>query len=1022
MIHPIVAQMGPSEEQRPAVLERGRDIVVTAGAGTGKTRTLVARYLSLLAEDVPLRSVIAITFTRKAAREMRNRVRGEVRRYLERVDLPDDQRERWQSIYTGLDAARIGTIHSLCTEILRSHPAEARVDPRFEVLDEGLGNVMRSRAIEETLGWAADDEQAARLFDLLGAGGLQIALNTLLKQRLDAREAFVSLPDDPLAHWGERLSQHQQQAFDVLTGADDWRDGVAMVRALAASDPSDKLEVERRKAVAALRGGTGLLVEQLASLAGLAEVKLSGGSQKNWPGGKDDVTAVKDAMRTLRGMWKAQSDLLELRLTELDAAIAAQLPALRRAFDFACDRYDSLKRERQALDFDDLEQRALDLLRENATVRARWQRDARSILVDEFQDTNTRQRDLVAFLNGDGDKLFIVGDAKQSIYRFRGADVAVFRAERDRVAQCGGAAFALQTSYRAHAQLVDGLNDLLRPVLGERSDPVRPWAEPFAALRPFRVEAGPGSAAPFIELHLTVGSKSAGALDRAADALVGRLIELVEGGAQVEDGGELRALGYGDVAILCRASTAFGAYEDALERASVPFLTVAGRGFYGRAEIRDLLNALQSLADLTDDLALAGLLRSPVLGLSDIALYRLCQARAVGGKPRRLLDVLRGGDMALEGDQLDRVQRAVGIVEQLHERVGRLPVADVLKALLDTTDYRAVLIQAGKARSEDQDAAESDRLFYVAATRARERLLLSGCIGLKRDGTPGKLDGWLGKLGGDSCLALAGEAIPHTEDGAAANALDLQAGDTPVKCTIYEPGIEWPRRASAQQEAVERAILPPPLLEAISAGIERLDEGVMEQDRIPPQRVWRVVPVAERPSAPRWVIGSIVHESLAGWRFPDGDEGLFERWASARARSYGITDPRELADAVSQSRRLMLLFHRHPLYREMDGAERRLHEVPYSLMNEGELESGIIDALYLADGAWTIVEFKTDRVGDQADFERLLAETDYAVQAERYVAAVEQLLGERPACVLCWLNWAGGVRVNRAGIGLPKSA
>ena len=1130
MIHPIVAQMGPSEEQRPAVLERGRDIVVTAGAGTGKTRTLVARYLSLLAEDVPLRSVIAITFTRKAAREMRNRVRGEVRRYLERVDLPDDQRERWQSIYTGLDAARIGTIHSLCTEILRSHPAEARVDPRFEVLDEGLGNVMRSRAIEETLGWAADDEQAARLFDLLGAGGLQIALNTLLKQRLDAREAFVSLPDDPLAHWGERLSQHQQQAFDVLTGADDWRDGVAMVRALAASDPSDKLEVERRKAVAALRGGTGLLVEQLASLAGLAEVKLSGGSQKNWPGGKDDVTAVKDAMRTLRGMWKAQSDQLELRLTELDAAIAAQLPALRRAFDFACDRYDSLKRERQALDFDDLEQRALDLLRENATVRARWQRDARSILVDEFQDTNTRQRDLVAFLNGDGDKLFIVGDAKQSIYRFRGADVAVFRAERDRVAQCGGAAFALQTSYRAHAQLVDGLNDLLRPVLGERSDPVRPWAEPFAALRPFRVEAGPGSAAPFIELHLTVGSKSAGALDRAADALVGRLIELVEGGAQVEDGGELRALGYGDVAILCRASTAFGAYEDALERASVPFLTVAGRGFYGRAEIRDLLNALQSLADLTDDLALAGLLRSPVFGLSDIALYRLCQARAVGGKPRRLWDVLRGGDMALEGDQLDRVQRAVGIVEQLHERVGRLPVADVLKALLDTTDYRAVLIQAGqargarnvsklladahacgivgvgefleyvanlrdagtregearattegavqimsvhaakglefpivaigdvtaggrgsggllidpdlgilprlkdedgqsatvyllgKARSEDQDAAESDRLFYVAATRARERLLLSGCIGLKRDGTPGKLDGWLGKLGGDSCLALAGEAIPHTEDGAAANALDLQAGDTPVKCTIYEPGIEWPRRASAQQEAVERAILPPPLLEAISAGIERLDEGVMEQDRIPPQRVWRVVPVAERPSAPRWVIGSIVHESLAGWRFPDGDEGLFERWASARARSYGITDPRELADAVSQSRRLMLLFHRHPLYREMDGAERRLHEVPYSLMNEGELESGIIDALYLADGAWTIVEFKTDRVGDQADFERLLAETDYAVQAERYVAAVEQLLGERPACVLCWLNWAGGVRVNRVGIGLPKSA
>ena len=132
MLHPIVAGVSPSPEQEPAVVTRDRDVVVTAGAGTGKTRTLVARYLSLLAEGLPLRSIVAITFTRKAAREMRNRVREEMRRYLAHPDLDAAESDRWHDLYRQLDAARIGTIHSLCTELLRAHPAEARVHPRFD--------------------------------------------------------------------------------------------------------------------------------------------------------------------------------------------------------------------------------------------------------------------------------------------------------------------------------------------------------------------------------------------------------------------------------------------------------------------------------------------------------------------------------------------------------------------------------------------------------------------------------------------------------------------------------------------------------------------------------------------------------------------------------------------------------------------------------------------------------------------------------------------------------------------------
>jgi len=201
MMHAIVAQVSPSPEQEPAVLQRGCDIVVTAGAGTGKTLTLVARYLSLLAEGLPLRSLVAITFTRKAAREMRNRVREEVRRYLSRDDLAPDQRDRWLEQYTALDAARIGTIHSLCAEILRAHPAEAGVDPRFQVPEEGLATILRGRAVDESLAWAAEDAESIGLFDLLGVQGLRDALTTLIGQRLEATRCLATPPAEVWKLW-----------------------------------------------------------------------------------------------------------------------------------------------------------------------------------------------------------------------------------------------------------------------------------------------------------------------------------------------------------------------------------------------------------------------------------------------------------------------------------------------------------------------------------------------------------------------------------------------------------------------------------------------------------------------------------------------------------------------------------------------------------------------------------------------------------------------------------------------------
>ncbi|MGD2105727.1 MAG: UvrD-helicase domain-containing protein, partial [Anaerolineae bacterium] len=766
-LHPIVAQLTPNQEQLPAVLSRGCDVVVTAGAGTGKTRTLVARYLSLLADGMPLRRIIAVTFTRKAAREMRNRVRAEVQRYLNQADLSPEQRDRWQAVYAGLDAARIGTIHSLCTEILRAHPAEAGVDPRFAVLEEGEAAQLRREVVTAALAWAADEPDAVGLFALLrGPDNLRSVVGSLLKQRLDVSAAIETASVDPLAHWQEALEERQAQRLSALLSKRAWSDAVAILRRSTPIDPQDAMAEQRRWALRAIdeatpvRGGAAashrdavhtnsirLIDDRLASLSRLGEISLVGGSYKAWAGGKAEKTAVKDALRTLRRLWRGHADLLSLQINPLDERLAEAMPSLRALLLFSVQQYQGEKRDERALDFDDLESRAVELLENHPEVRARWQHEAEAILVDEFQDTNERQRRLVHLLAGDGStqsasstrsacptqsdgsaqsrgNLFIVGDAKQSIYGFRGADVTVFRREREHITgRAGhpgsGQGFALATSYRAHQGLVEALNDLLRPVLGEKDDPHRPWAEPFSPIEPHRATPAPGIEPPYVECHLSVGSKGDGALDRAAQALVARLAQTVEGvsrrpaeqpsnrslpeGDSATMPPERRPLTYGDVAILCRASTSFSAYEDALDEAGLPYVTVAGRGFYDRPEVRDLLNALRALSDPTDDAALVGLLRSPAIALSDAAVYQLVRAREASSPPGDhvppLWTVLPHVKADLGPVAEMRVSRAVTLIGRLHTLAGRTGVGDLLKAFLDETHYRAALIRAGQPRA-----------------------------------------------------------------------------------------------------------------------------------------------------------------------------------------------------------------------------------------------------------------------------------------------------------------------------------
>ena len=1144
-VHPIVAQLSPNEEQLPAICARGCDVVVTAGAGTGKTRTLVARYLSLLAEGRPLRGIVAITFTRKAAREMRNRVRAEVQRYVTRSELTRLQREHWQSVYAGLDAARIGTIHSLCGEILRAHPAEAGIDPLFQVLEEGQAALLRRDAVNAALTWAADEPDVVGLFALLnGPEGLRAVVATLLEHPNDTAAAFDAVPSHPLGHWRDLVRRNQKHVLGRLLASPDWRQAVVALRQSHPRDPDDAMAVQRRLALDALDDAAMLgegaspetngsdvqethsLRRRLDVLSRLDDISLSGGSYKAWAGGSEEKDMIKAALKTLRHLWRENADLLSMSLTATDEKLAKALPQLRLTFEFAWRQYRGTKRETRALDFDDLESEAIELLQRHREVRLRWQEQVEAILVDEFQDTNQRQRDLVCLLAGDAGspqspgyeesagKLFIVGDAKQSIYGFRGADVTVFRAERDRIVTRGGQGWPLATSYRAHRGLVQGLNDLLRPVLGETADPARPWAEPFAPIHPHRETPETGVEAPYIEFHLAVGSKSGGALDRAARAVVARVVELMETSGR-EAKGEDEPLGCGDVAILCRASTSFGAYENALDAASVPYLTVAGRGFYDRPEIRDLLNALLALSDPKDDLALLGLLRSPALALTDALLYKIMQTRQDSSVP--LWDTLNQKVSQGEALPLPAV-RAVFLIAMLHKAAGRTQIADLLKGFLDATNYRAALLRAGReravrnvdklladahasgmagigaflsyiqevrdsgaregearavageaiqimsvhqakglefpivvlgdaswgggggggavltdtvhgvllpikdqetdelaavyrlarARQADQGSAEEDRLLYVAATRAREELLVSGTLGgIKKNGTPYKLSGWLRQLGRP--LGLHELEVAYDDEGATLHHWDLQVDGTHADCFIYEPNhalhASQDRRVCSDAP-VDPIPLPPPLLAPVA---EQLLPSI-ERKRCTVIR--RAVPERETTTAPAWIVGKLVHEALAGWNLPQNrnDPG-FRRWLHARARAAGLVTEGSIAHALRRAIRVLLRFQEHPLFEEIAGAERRLHELPYALAGNDGPETGKLDLLYRSQGMWTIVEFKTDEVSSEMDFRDLLRREDYEAQVRRYAGAAETLLGSRPRCLLWMLDFRGESRV-----------
>jgi ATP-dependent helicase/nuclease subunit A len=712
--------MNWTEAQREAIETRGKRVLVSAGAGSGKTRVLVERFLKLLEEnpDWQVSDIVAVTFTEKAAREMVSRIRREIR---SRIEQSTDviERQRLREHRNALDSSRIGTIHSLCASLLRAHPAEAGLDPEFEVLEEIEAAVLLDQAIEETLvETARSQSQEIEIFSYLTLHQVRSSLRSLIAQGEGGRTALTKFIDEKakettaqaqqpsekntaniLVFWQQAIKRYQTEAANLLLERSTWKHETQIIKTIAALKDDDKREQCRLQVLELLEvaefSDEDERVKALLEIASC--INLRGGSKKNW-GSEDEFEAVKDALSNLREFIRLEK-LLKLELNEADYQSAEVASYLAKLYEKARSRFEKFKTERAALDFNDLEEITGRMLATYEDVRHLYAEGLRirALMIDEFQDTSPLQKNILWMIAPANEELFIIGDAKQSIYRFRGADVTVFQNARNEVETLKGCVIGMDTCFRTHRRLIDFVNHIFPSVFTVESR----YDTAYEKMTPDRL---PSHERASVEMHIIAQNKNTG--DEAVEpkarlsasqlreieaALIARRIEEIRQQSEIlifdEKENRVRTTEYGDFALLFQASTNFDIYEQALADARIPYVTVAGRGFYARQEITDINNLLSFLASPNDNLSLASALRSPMFALSDETLLRLRPAQIPS-----LWKALCDPSIEISNDQIEAVRFARETLKDLRALVGRTSAAQLISAAVRATGYMATLM------------------------------------------------------------------------------------------------------------------------------------------------------------------------------------------------------------------------------------------------------------------------------------------------------------------------------------------
>ncbi|MGK7311590.1 MAG: UvrD-helicase domain-containing protein [Candidatus Longimicrobiales bacterium M2_2A_002] len=1047
------------------------NLLVEAGAGSGKTTALVERMVALVRSGTArVDEVAAVTFTRKAAAELRQRFQTALETELAEArdaDRPDVV-DRLDVALREIDRGFIGTIHSFCARLLRERPIEAGLDPAFREL-MGAEEVRQRRAF-----WRTHLERLSAVSDPLAAELTDVGLvPSQLEPLFDELVANpdVRFPADPVSPPGDAEVAEVREAVDALLDR-----GAALMPAEAHEDGWDSLQARIRVLLFLRR-----VVDwddRTVFLDTIAE-ELHGRShrptQKRWPDG-GAAKALGEAWGQLR-----DGPVAEV----LDRWWAHRYPIALAFARRAAEAFEAERRRTGALNFQDLLMLAARLLRTHPGAREELGRRYRRVLVDEFQDTDPVQAEVLMLLSSPADDrpwqeveprpgaLFVVGDPKQSIYRFRRADIAVYNLVRDRFAEFGHVV-ELVANFRSLppiGELVDGVfgDD------GRFPDHATPYQAAFAPLRTRRV-SDPGRQGVHQYLIDPDGRSHRAAAEDGAARLVPWIAEQVRAGRSP-----------GDFLILARQKAELATYARALEAWRVP-VQVTGAGVDRTEELAELLVLLEALADPTDPVRVVAVLVGLLFGLDhdrladwaldggrfditrphagddsavgralrqihrwwersrtepadvlvgtivdDVGLVPLAAARDLGelraGSLLFALDAIRmaalNGDTsvaaatealrtALEADEaeapLEPVRSGVARVMTLHQAKGLEapvvalvhPVAGgahpvvrhiersedgsavgylVVQERADAWRTRVIARPPGWEEKEAEERrfeeAEQDRLLYVAATRAGERLVVARKSGDESRSVWAGLYDWIDAHGDDLRLEPGSTPSPAELD---VDADALVAAADRLAATRAE-------RGAASYEVITATTLAKRPAPEEEAGADAAPvTAPLPDPRDGPDPVFRGL---------SW--GIAVHATLdAAGRGVAGSELRRVARSALLEAERPVTDgePAELDELVGLVERVL----ESEVWRRARDADMVLSEVPFAYREPGagpegalRIMEGVIDLAFREEGGWVIVDYKTDVGTDPGFPDRARA---YRRQVEHYARAWEAMTGE----------------------------
>ncbi|HMF84735.1 MAG TPA: UvrD-helicase domain-containing protein [Nitrospiraceae bacterium] len=725
-----VLTLADSQDRLLAETTWDRNVVVVAGAGTGKTTILVNRILNLLLREpnpLTITEIVALTFTNKAATEMKQRLRLQLLRlteqdddmiatFLTRYHLSAEQvGERARAALEHMEKAQIGTLHSFAAHLLRLHPLESELDPLFQE-DDGsrfkeLFHSSWDRWLDDELGSAGPQHDRWR--------------RVLAGTTLDDLQQFTAAIAGDFVDLDE-LERQCRSLF--LEGA--LRDWVAATHDRAATLLAAQDRPKRRKAEQMLAAA----VQSLAVLLERGPPGLAHVSQ-------DERTVLEKDLGKAPAGWDAAAFQeaasiigLAQQLLMVDQSYFHEVVTLVRPFLHQV-RHDFLISGWIA--FDGLLARAKTLLRDHPAVRARIKQTYRAILVDEFQDTDPVQYEIILYLSEregshqtawqdvdlEPGKLFIVGDPKQSIYAFRRADIEAFERVVEKIRAGGGGVYSLVTNFRSDGAVLDVINNVFDRLF-QPSEHIQPANERLAA----RPQRRPEVSVSGTQLRLVTSGEDDEEFDvpaatRAeAEALARWLKEELLVGTTITDRDRREGpLQPGHIALIFRKLTQAQVYLDALRRYNIAYITDGEKHFYRRQEIIDLVNILRVIDNPHDMIALVGILRSPLGGMTDRDLLDLRQREGLDYQQREWLSTWNH-------PQAGMVRRLYEGLAELHQLAPLRPVPDAIDLIFDRLPVPGL---AAASLHGEQAVANLRKIREMAEALAdRPHLTLTGFVDL----------------------------------------------------------------------------------------------------------------------------------------------------------------------------------------------------------------------------------------------------------------------------------------------------